>query len=154
MNAMNDLLPNTVNGHLLERVNEAIIHMERWDWFWEAVPKKIGKHAARKAFEKLSVGNQVAAAKSVKPFYEWWRKENPNATWLHPSTYLNQRRWEDEEWQESSRPKNDPNAALDMYEKWIKDGSHLCKQHISNSVVTELLRQGRVTEDQIRGVGL
>lgn len=67
-----------------------------FDAFWSAYPKKTGKGAAKKAFEKVNVdlGTLLAAVERQK-MSDQWRRENgryiPN-----PSTWLNQERWEDE----------------------------------------------------------
>lgn len=152
---MNDIFDNTVNGHLSDPIrNETITDI--WDRFWDSVPKKIGKHAARSAFNKLKPWDRRPAVDSVKPFYEWWRKENPQATWLHPSTYLNQRRWEDEEWQEAAAKQkaaqeHDP---LEAAERNIKSGKpYLCRS-IGTAVINQLLSTNRVTQEQLRKVGL
>jgi len=66
--------------------------------FWEACPRKVGKGAARKAFDRAlaKIGSDdplavlLAALERVKP------------TWTdlqyapHPATWLNEERWEDE----------------------------------------------------------
>ena len=144
--SMNDLF-DPVNGHLSEPKSA------RFENFWSQVPKKVGRHQAEKTFKKLSGQAQVLATDAVKPFYEWWRKENPQATWLHPSTYLNQRRWEDEEWQEASKPKPQVDP-LEIAERNIKSGKRFLCTNIGTRVVSELLRTNRVTKEQIKEVGL
>lgn len=69
-----------------------------FDTFWSAYPKKVGKDAARKAFEKRNPDaellSQMLAAIAVQAASEQWRKDEgqfiPN-----PATWLNQARWED-----------------------------------------------------------
>lgn len=63
--------------------------------FWSQVPCKIGREAASKAFKKLSADDREMASVRAKHFYAKWREANPQASWLHPSTYLNGKRWED-----------------------------------------------------------
>ena len=70
-----------------------------FDRFWSEYPKKVGKIAARKAFERAS---RVAALETLltairrQKCGSQWSRENgryiPN-----PATWLNQGRWEDEE---------------------------------------------------------
>ena len=70
-----------------------------FDRFWSEYPKKVGKIAARKAFERAS---KVAALETLltairrQKCGSQWSRENgryiPN-----PATWLNQGRWEDEE---------------------------------------------------------
>jgi hypothetical protein len=72
---------------------------ERFDTFWKAYPKKVGKGAAKKAFIKAKVNDnllsQMLTAIEIQRRTHQWQKENgqfiPN-----PSTWLNQSRWEDE----------------------------------------------------------
>lgn len=68
--------------------------------FWKAYPKKIGKGSAENAWKKIKSPVDTLAlilpALEIQKRSDQWRKDNgqfiPN-----PSTYLNQRRWEDEE---------------------------------------------------------
>lgn len=72
---------------------------QRFNEFWREYPKKTGKGAAEKAWNKIKPDRALfdsimSALKAVKKS-DQWRRENgqyiPN-----PSTWLNQRRWEDE----------------------------------------------------------
>jgi len=71
----------------------------RFDQFWQAYPKKIGKGAARKSFAKINPAEQLLlrmlSALEQQKKSEQWQKERgrfiPN-----PSTWLNQERWDDE----------------------------------------------------------
>lgn len=65
--------------------------------FWQAYPRKIGKGAARKAWEKAveksppyEIMAGVEKFKRAKP----WRGDLQFCP--HPTTWLNQERWEDE----------------------------------------------------------
>ncbi len=64
--------------------------------FWEAYPKKVGRDAALKAWEKVKPPiDDVIYALAWQKQSEQWHKNNgqfiPN-----PSTYLKQGRWKDE----------------------------------------------------------
>lgn len=63
--------------------------------FWQAYPRREGKGAAEKAWRKLKAADRQAALDALPNHRERWngteRKFLP-----HPSTWLNQRRWEDE----------------------------------------------------------
>jgi phage replication O-like protein O len=71
----------------------------RFDQFWSAYPKKIGKGAAEKSFKKYKPSEELLksmlAAIALQRSSEQWQKDGgqyiPN-----PSTWLNQKRWEDE----------------------------------------------------------
>lgn len=69
---------------------------EDFEVFWSAYPKKVGKQAAKKAFEKVSVPvESLVTAIKRQECSPQWSKDNgqyiPN-----PATWLNQGRWEDE----------------------------------------------------------
>lgn len=64
--------------------------------FWEKVPHKIGKASAEKAWRKLGNGDRHEAAELVGAFYDWFSKTYPNASPLHPATYINGKRWRDD----------------------------------------------------------
>lgn len=64
--------------------------------FWEAYPKKVGKGAAAQAFASVDVPVEILLeAIDRQKTQESWKQDDgryiPN-----PSTWLNQRRWEDE----------------------------------------------------------
>lgn len=68
-----------------------------FDVFWQAYPKKVGKLAAKKAFDKANVPVETLLdALERQKCGEQWQKNNgqfiPN-----PATWLNQGRWEDEQ---------------------------------------------------------
>jgi hypothetical protein len=64
----------------------------KFDVFWAAYPCKKGKALAEKAFKKVS-----AEYCSIMAGLEQYKRCKPDyADWMHPSTFLNQRRWEDE----------------------------------------------------------
>lgn len=77
-----------------------------FDDFWNAYPKKRGKDAARKAWRKAK-----PPLDAVLKALEWqtasadWTKDNGQFI-PHPSTYLNQGRWQDEP--EDITPTEDP----------------------------------------------
>lgn len=71
----------------------------RFDRFWKAYPKKVGKFDAQKSFERRKVDDalleKMLRAIDTQSMTDSWRKDNgqfiPN-----PSTWINQGRWEDE----------------------------------------------------------
>lgn len=72
---------------------------ERFGVFWQAYPKKVGKDAARKAFEKRTVGDDLlarmlGAIEQQKHSREWVKDDGQFIP--HPATWLNAGRWEDE----------------------------------------------------------
>lgn len=71
----------------------------RFEIFWKAYPKKVGKGAAEKAFAKAkpddALTEKMLSAVEAAKRSSQWRKDGgqyiPN-----PATWLNQKRWEDE----------------------------------------------------------
>lgn len=67
--------------------------------FWREYPKKVGKGAAYKIFNKLDLTKKekadIISALSWQRKSEQWLRDNGQFI-PHPATYLNQRRWEDE----------------------------------------------------------
>ena len=65
--------------------------------FWKAYPKKVGKGAAQKSFEKIDPSLYLAilaAIEAQKKCAQWQRDGGQYIP--YPATWLNQRRWEDE----------------------------------------------------------
>lgn len=68
---------------------------ERFDAFWSAYPKKVGKGEAKKAFAKVKVSLDVLleAISQQKKSRQW--QEDGGRFIPNPSTWLNQERWGD-----------------------------------------------------------
>lgn len=70
-----------------------------FDTFWTSYPKKVGKGAARKAWQKIKpnaeLRDKMLAALETQKKSEQWTKENGQFV-PHASTWLNQERWDDE----------------------------------------------------------
>lgn len=86
----NSTLPNST------RDGEPLKSKDWFDIFWEKYPKKIGKGAAQKAWDKLKPDLVVvlAALDSQMESKQW--KSDGGQFIPHPATWLNQKRWEDE----------------------------------------------------------
>lgn len=90
--------PNPPGGNGADGVDDAS-RDDGFAAFWQAYPRKVAKSAAQKAWAKLkakpelqdSVMQGLEAAKASRQ----WTKDN-GAFIPHASTWLNQRRWEDE----------------------------------------------------------
>ena len=72
---------------------------DRFNRFWAAYPRHVGKQVAVKAFEKIHPDEETLTV--MLNAIDWqkntrqWRENNGQFI-PHPSTWLNQRRWEDE----------------------------------------------------------
>lgn len=81
-------------------VNKTLGHFDtEFDTFWQEYPKKVGKGAAKKAFEKARQGgvtleSLVTAVRRQKCGSQWSKDDGQYIP--HPATWLNQERWEDE----------------------------------------------------------
>lgn len=72
---------------------------DRFNAFWAVYPRHVGKQVALKSFEKINP-DEVTLTAMLNALE--WQKRTPQ--WMkdggqyipHPSTWLNQRRWEDE----------------------------------------------------------
>lgn len=85
---------------------------EQFETFWRAYPRRVGKGAARKAFERAArlttlerMLEAVALYQRCKPAYQ---------DFCHPSTWLNQERWDDE-WSAPSPARNYADAARNIF---------------------------------------
>lgn len=106
------------NGIEKEVVVKEPVDMEAFEEFWKAYPKKVSRATAIISFAKLKINKKDGSLNQVMNALAWqitsqqWVKDKgmyiPN-----PTTYLNQRRWEDEN--ESPTPKlTQDNSYLDM----------------------------------------
>lgn len=92
---------------------------ERFDRFWAAYPRRVAKGAARKAFAKLNPNDELLdrmltaiAAQRVSP--DWTRN---NGQYIpHPSTWINQERWDDEVTQSQPTP---PSKGGINHDNWV-----------------------------------
>lgn len=82
---------------------------DAFELFWKAYPRRIGKGAARKAFEraitKAPLDEMLAAIDAYIQNKPGWQD------YCHPSTWLNQERWADE-W-ETPGPPSTGHALID-----------------------------------------
>lgn len=78
---------NAVNSPLFKR-------------FWNAYPRKVGKAKAQRAFEKLNADEallaEMLAAITQQTKALGWEDKSKWKYIPHPTTWLNQKRWEDE----------------------------------------------------------
>ncbi len=76
--------------------------MNKFEQFYQAYPRKVGKGAAIKAFDKLKPDDKLlkkmllAIQAQVRYRYAAKRTGEFIADWPHPGTWINGIRWEDE----------------------------------------------------------
>ena len=62
--------------------------------FWLAYPRKVSKHKATAAYAKA---RNVASHEDIMAGLDRYKRNKPDyCDWMHPTTFLNGRRWEDE----------------------------------------------------------
>jgi hypothetical protein len=120
--------------------------------FWALIPQgaKSGKAAAQKAFRRLTFDGQKRARDNVAAYYDWWRKRNPEASWLHPATYLNQLRWQDEAFSGTTQ-------TVDKAAFWadcIMNGKYVPATVLTGQLLSEMISRGLVTQKALTERGL
>lgn len=93
--------PNKSSGRTIQDNNTSNNNTTRacargFDRFWAAYPRKVGKGAAERSFERIRpdtalLDGMLRAIETQRQSDTWLRGYIPN-----PATWLNQRRWEDE----------------------------------------------------------
>lgn len=68
--------------------------MNEFEEFWKIWPNKKAKKAARVAFKKA---REIASLETIlNGVHEYVEKKEEFRAWMHPATFLNGERWEDE----------------------------------------------------------
>ena len=97
-----------------------------FEQFWSAYPRKINKQGALKAFEKVDVPVEtlLAALENHKRSAQWVKDGGQFIP--HPTTWLNQRRWEVELPEDTTIPKGASGqlgrAELEAIQKLLREG--------------------------------
>lgn len=92
---LNSTLPNGPSEEPITKERKETIENE-FDTFWQAYPKKVGKGAAEKAWQKMkpNLATVLTAVEGQKSSEQWSKDSGKFIP--HPTTWINQRRWEDE----------------------------------------------------------
>ena len=93
----------------LNKVNK--ITKVHFDLFWALWPNKSAKKPAIAAWNRLSLQDQELVISLPSAGFDKWRASAPHANPIHPATFLNNKRWEDE----SSPQTNGTPSQADMY---------------------------------------
>jgi uncharacterized protein YdaU (DUF1376 family) len=67
-----------------------------FDVFWLEYPHKVGKDAARKAFDIVRRSRRVTMSALMEGLAGYIAAKPPTRDWCHPTTWLNQGRWADQ----------------------------------------------------------
>lgn len=102
--------PNPTQTHIATPYGVAKNTLEPFEQFWVAYPRHIAKAAARAAFTRaVKSAPAVEITSGAERFAGQCQRENREIRFIpHPTTWLNQRRWEDDA-AADSRPDNAAN---------------------------------------------
>ena len=65
--------------------------------FWKLYPRKVAKKAAEKAWKNMTFTEQTKALEAVTQHVKYWETKGTDMEFIpHPSTWLNQGRYDDE----------------------------------------------------------
>jgi len=71
---------------------------ERFEIFWKAYPRKVGKGACRKIWQRKKFSQEILEEMLKALSWQKNLKQWQSVEFIpHPSTWLNQERWEDEQ---------------------------------------------------------
>ena len=126
--------------------------MTDFETFWKAWPHKTNKASAEKAFKKLRNDDKEKATTRAASWCAKWKQENPQASHIHASTYLNQRRFLDLDEQQQARDA-DLNDALSQQLGWLREG-RFKPEWLSGQMKQRLAASPLVTDEERRTWGI
>jgi hypothetical protein len=91
---------NLISGNLtlkntISKEDNRKVILEQFERFWEIYPRRVGKSAALKSFEKASVIEDPEVI--ISRLTAWAERPLPEMRFIpHPATWLNQGRWQDD----------------------------------------------------------
>jgi hypothetical protein len=94
---------------------------ERFEEFWQAYPRKVGKPAALKAWKRIRNATPETVIAGVQPWSSSWTAMKTDIKFVpHPATWLNDRRWEDTPAAATSIVRTANGLVQDMYGNWVR----------------------------------
>lgn len=92
-----DPVPDPKNKDSSPRPKKPDAESDRFDEFYKAYPRKVGKTPARKAWNKIKPSERDAIFTALESQIKARHLRTDEPDYIpHPATWLNQRRWEDE----------------------------------------------------------
>ena len=68
-----------------------------FEQFYKLYPRKVGRYLAEKNFKKLSQKDKLKAYEGLSKYKKFWKANETDRQFIpHPSTFINQKRWEDD----------------------------------------------------------
>jgi len=126
---------------------------DEFEVLWKHWPDKRNKESARKAFKKLKPDERKKAAERAAEWCKEWRKDNPDASHIHCATYLNQKRFLDQD-ERAQASEETYHEMLRLKASWIAEEKHFLCKNIPSTQVEQMLFHRLVTPEQVRKVGL
>jgi len=119
---MPSLEPSSMNRQDEPSIEPAVV--DEWDRWWSTYPRKTGKQAARKAWEKLSAADRTAALAELDTHVAYWQAVATSPQFIpHAATWLNGRRWEDE-LPEPNTPNRREAPGMSMVRRLLEGGNN------------------------------
>lgn len=96
---------------------EIVDEFDRW---WQTYPRKTGKQAAMKAWQRLDDTSRRAAVEALPHHVAYWEQARTASQFIpHPATWLNGRRFDDELTQPEQPQKHAP--GMDMVRRVLEE---------------------------------
>lgn len=127
---MEEDVPVIQSESLSESLSETNAVEAAFDQFWSAYPRKVNKAGALKAFRKVKVplDELLKALENHKRSSQWLKDGGEFVP--HPTTWLNQRRWEEVLPEDKTIPKGASGmlgeAELDAIKKLLREDFTIC----------------------------
>ena len=104
-----------------------------FDEFYKLYPRKVGRFVAKKSFNKLSKRDKMLAYNGLTDYIRFWNHNKTEKQFIpHPSTWINQKRWEDELDLPKTKEKKSKDTAFE-----VKEFRRKHKELLDNSADTE-----------------
>ena len=104
-----------------------------FDEFYKLYPRKVGRFMAKKSFNKLSKRERLLAYDGLINYIKFWEHNKTEKQFIpHPSTFINQKRWEDELDLPKTKEKKSKDTAFE-----VKEFRRKHKELLDNSADTE-----------------
>jgi hypothetical protein len=135
-------------------------YTEQFEIFWKAYPRKTAKFPAFKSWEKQSIEGDAFLPKQIigdiekRTRLNFWPTDHSKIP--HAATWLNQRRWDDEGWEDEIKSREHPRGkfvpSVRDYKPTEDDGPQLSQwERLLNVMWLKYIRTaGGITHDQIR----
>ena len=110
-----------------------------FDMFYKLYPRKVGRFMANKSFNKLKKADKKLAYDGLLNYIKIWKHDKTEKQFIpHPSTWLNQRRWEDEIDVPKTKKQKTQNVNLEVME-YRKKQQQLLDESADTNEIREAL---------------